>query len=112
MPELKFKVKNSKDYSLHESLQRLMTQAFTVGIDDAKNEVTLFHVDEIPFEKKNLVYNVLQPFFEDDLSKCAASTVVEEKAVTSDPVEDARLAEVVEDKIEELDDEDEDEDDE
>lgn len=102
MPELKFKVKNSKDYSLQESLQRLMTQAFTVGIDDAKNEVTLFHVDEIPFEKKNLVYNVLQPFFEDDLSKCAAS----------DPVEDAQLAEVVEEKIEELpEDEDEDEED-
>lgn len=96
MPELKYKVKNTKDYGLQESLQRLMTQAFTVGIDDNKNEITLFHVDEIPFEKKNLANVVLQPYFEDDLNKCG------DVAVESDPVEDAELAEVVEDKIEEL----------
>lgn len=94
MPELKYKVKNTKDYSLQESLQRLMTQAFTVGIDDNKKEITLFHVDEIPFEKQNLAHSVLQPFFEDDLSKCSNIGETEE-------AEEAELVENTEEESEE-----------
>lgn len=101
MPELKYKVKNTKDYSLQESLQRLMTQAFTVGIDDNKNEITLFHVDEIPFEKQNLAHSVLQPFFEDDLSKCADSVNSGNNASEVEETEETEEAELVENTEEE-----------
>lgn len=101
MPELKYKVKNTKDYSLQESLQRLMTQAFTVGIDDNKKEITLFHVDEIPFEKQNLAHSVLQPFFEDDLNKCADSVNSGNNASEVEETEETEEAELVENTEEE-----------
>ena len=110
MSELKYKVKNTKDYSLQESLQRLMTQAFTVSIDDNKNEITLFHVDEIPFEKQNLAHSVLQPFFEDDLNKCADSVNsgsvnsggnASEAELVGESEEEAELVENTEEETEE-----------
>lgn len=107
---LKFAVRDSKEPALQEVIQRIMSQGFTVGIND-NNEITFFHSfgEDIPFEKANLVKVLMEKFAAGLPYSSSTQSSESEEQVEEKPQQNLTSSSVVEDNEEsEEDNEDED----